>query len=489
MEDHLRPPRGAPTVAFTAASNSGKNPDLKLWLLFGMVVIALLMVLLVLPSLVEEPALSQPAPVVEPEKKAIPEKLQNADLIDQFRSDAEHALQDFLRIQAQPGLRNAEVWAGEGWQMSMDTAARGDTEFGQGEFASALKAYQDAGTQLQTILDERERTLQTNLDTGWQYLQDNAVEEASAAFELVIAMQVDHQDAQLGLERAAVREQVLEFMISAQQAEVSNTLHLAAESYLSALQLDPLYAQAREALEKVEFELRNRAFQDSMGQVLQALDDGELLVAERALAKAATIRPGDPTVKEARQRLLAARRQASLGSLRKDAQELVRKEDWTAAAEKYRRALAIDSKAAFARNGLDQAEEKQQLHKQLDHYLSDTTRLFSDDPLDNARKLLAANQQTASSEPLLAEKLATLQQAVTLAVIPVDLLILSDNLTQVTIYKFGRLGSFEQKQLSLRPGKYTITGTRQGYRDVLKVVELKPGINNQSLTIRTEEQF
>ena len=70
-----------------------------------------------------------------------------------------------------------------------------------------------------------------------------------------------------------------------------------------------------------------------------------------------------------------------------------------------------------------------------------------------------------------------------------DLLILSDNLTQVTIYKFGRLGSFEQKQLSLRPGKYTITGTRQGYRDVLKVVELKPGINNQSLTIRTEEQF
>lgn len=489
MEHKLRPPKQAPTAALSAASNTGKKPALKLWLLSGLVVIALLIVMLVLPTWVGESASNQSVPVVEPERKAVAEILQDEDVVDPLRSDAEHALQDFLRTQAQPDLDNAEVWAGVGWQMAMDTAASGDTEFGQGEFAAALKAYQDAGTQLQTILDERESILQTSLASGWQYLQDNQLEGANAAFKLVLAMQVDHQDAQLGLERTVVREQVLEFMLSAQQAEISDTLQLAAELYLSALQLDPLYTQARNALEKVEIELRNRAFQDSMGQVLQALDDGELSVADRALAEADKIKPGDPTVTETRQRLLAARRQASLGSLRKDAQESVRKEDWTAATEKYRRALAIDPKAAFARNGLDQAEEKQQLHKQLDHYLNDTSRLFSDDPLDNARKLLAANQQTAGSEPLLAEKLATLQQAVTLAAIPVNLLIHSDNFTQITIYKVARLGSFEQKQLSLRPGKYTITGSRQGYRDVLKVVELKPGINNQSLTIRTEEQF
>lgn len=489
MEHKLRPPKEAPTAALSVASNAGKNPALKLWLLSGLVVTALLVVMLVLPTWVGKSASSQSVPVVEPEKQAVTEILQNEDVVNPLRTDAQHALQDFLRSQAQPDLHNAQVWADISWQMAIDTAARGDTEFGRGEFAAALKAYQDAGTQLQTILDKRESILETNLANGWQHLQDNQVEEASTAFKLVLAMQVDHRDAQLGLERATVREQVLDFMLSAQQAEISDTLQLAAESYHSALQLDPLYSQARNALEEVEIELRNRAFQDSMGQALQALEDGELSVADRALAEAAKIKPGDPTVTETRQRMLAARRQASLGSLRKDAQESVKKEDWAAAAEQYRRALVIDSKAAFARNGLEQAEEKQQLHKRLDHYLNDTTRLFSDDPLDNARKLLAANLQTAGNEPLLAEKLVTLQQAVTLAAIPVNLLIHSDNLTQVTIYKVARLGSFEQKQLSLRPGKYTITGTRQGYRDVLKVVELKPGTNNQSLTIRTEEQF
>ncbi len=489
MERDLRPPRDARAAASASVSKSGRNLHLKIWLLFGMIVTALLLALLVLPSMVGDPTATQAVPLVDPRHKAVPEKPLEAAPVAQFRSDAEHALQNFLRTQAQPGLSNAEVWASDSWQIAIDTAARGDKEFGQGNFSPALKAYQDAGTQLQSILDNREQILQSNLAVGWQYLQENTVKEASAAFERVIAMQVNDQDAHLGLERAAVREQVLELMLSAQQAEVSNNLQLAAEAYNSALQLDPLYSPAREALEEVESILRNRAFQDSMGQALQAIDSGEFATAEKALKETARIKPADPVVKETRQRLLAARRQAGLSSLRLAAQNLVEKEDWTAAAEKYRDALTIDSQAAFARNGLARAQEKQQLHKQLDHYLGDTTRLYSIDPLDNARKLLAANHQTAASEPLLAKKLATLRQAVALAVIPVDLLILSDNLTQVSIYKVGRFGSFEQKQFSLLPGKYTITGSRQGYRDVLKVVELKPGMDSQFLTIRTEEQF
>jgi len=489
MEHNLRPPREARTAASVSVSKTGKYPHLKIWLLFGMVVIALLVVLLVLPSMVGDPTATQAAPLVEQEHKAVPGKPLETGAADQFRSDAEHALQNFLRTQAQPGLSNAEVWAGDSWQIAIDTAARGDKEFGQGNFAPALKAYQGAGTQLQTILDNREQTLQDSLAAGWQYLHESEIKEASAAFERVIAMQLDHQDAQSGLERAAVRGQVLELMLSAQQAEVSNSLQLAAEAYSSALQLDVLYSPAREALDKVESILRDRAFQDSMGQALQALDSGKFATAEKALKEAARIKPADPVVKETRQRLLAARRQASLSSLRLAAQDLVKKEDWTAAAEKYDRALTIDSQAAFARTGLARAQEKQQLHKQLDHYLNDTTRLYSTDPLDNARELLAANQQVADDEPLLAKKLATLQQAVGLAVIPVDLLITSDKLTQVNIYKVGRFGSFEQKKFSLRPGKYTITGSRQGYRDVLKVIELKPGMGSQFLTIRTEEQF
>jgi len=486
VEHNLRPPRDADS---TPLAQHGKNPDRRLWLLLGVVLAALLVVLLVLPAIVTEPVFSPRATVAEPEQKAAREDLPELAQSVQFRIDAEQALQDFLRLQAQPGLGNAELWANDGWSLAMNSAARGDDEFGQGRFAPALRAYQEAGTQLQTLLDDREHRLQQNMESGWQHLQDNAVKEAELAFDHVIAMQPDHQQAQLGLERAAVRMQVLEFVLHAEQAEVSSNLPPAAQAYASALQLDPLYTPAREALAKIEIELQDRNFQDSMGRALQAIDSGDFTAAEQALLESARINPGNPAIKDADERLLSARRQASLNSLRRQAEQHVKSEDWAAAAERYHRALAIDSQAAFARTGLDRAREKQQLHKQLDHYLADTTRLYSDDPLDNARKLLVANQQASDNEPLLAGKLASLQQAVTLAVTPVELIILSDKLTEVTIYKVGRLGSFEQKQLSLRPGKYTVTGSRQGYRDVLKEIELKPGGTGQTLKINAEEQI
>jgi len=484
--EHIpRPPTDPRTADTTAAAKAGKNPNTKLWLLLGIVFTALLVVLLVLPSLVAEPEPS----IAVPEQKPAPENLPELAETLQFRDDATQALQQFLRLQAQPGLRNAELWAPDDWLNALNTAARGDKDFGQGRFFPALQAYDEAGAQLQSVLDNREQTLQQYLETGWQYLQDNAVEEAGLAFGLVLAMQPDHQQALLGQERAAVRMQVLSLVTKAEQAVVSDDLQLAAQTYTSALQLDPLYAPAQAALEVVVSVLRDRAFQDSMGRALAAIDNGQFAVAEKALQEAGRINPGNPAINDAGERLSSARRQSGLEHLRKQADRLVKKEDWTAAAETFRRALKIDSQAAFARNGLAKAQEKAQLHQQLDHYLADTTRLYSDDPLDNARKLLAANQESSISEPLLADKLEKLQQAVTLAVIPVDLIILSDNLTQVTIYKVGRLGSFEQKQLSLPPGKYTVTGSRKGYRDVLKVIELKPGMEGQTLKINTEEQI
>lgn len=489
MEHDLKPPADTRSAAPGTDSARNGKPQTKFWLLLGFLIATLLLVLLVLPSIVMDP---DPAGNTQPvglQQESVTGKLPGQEALEQTRTDAELALQIFLRLQAQPDLQNVAIWAAENWQNASNAAARGDEEFGQGSFSAALKAYQDAASQLQTTLDKREQILQTKLAAGWQFLQENRVNAATAAFEAVLAMQAVHQQAQLGLERAGVREQVLEIVTKAQQAEVSDTLEQAAEAYTLALQLDPLYLPAQEALQRLSVELRERAFRDAMGMALQALDKQQFALADQALTEAASLKPDDQTLKDSRRRLSSARRQASLNGLRKQAQALVQSEKWSAAVETYRRALKLDSKAAFAINGLSRAQKKQQLHQQLDHYLADTTRLYSDDPLDNAGKLLAANQQIAANEPILAEKLAALQLAVNLAVIPVDLLLLSDNLTQVSIYKVGRLGRFEQKQISLRPGKYTITGSRQGYRDVLKVFEVKPGSSGLSVKIQTEEQI
>jgi hypothetical protein len=64
----------------------------------------------------------------------------------------------------------------------------------------------------------------------------------------------------------------------------------------------------------------------------------------------------------------------------------------------------------------------------------------------------------------------------------------SDNLTEVTIHRVGRLGTFERKDMELLPGRYTVVGVRPGYRDVRRQLDLLPGREAPPpLTIRCEE--
>jgi hypothetical protein len=59
--------------------------------------------------------------------------------------------------------------------------------------------------------------------------------------------------------------------------------------------------------------------------------------------------------------------------------------------------------------------------------------------------------------------------------VPVSVALQSDNVTQVTIYRVGQLGTFAERSLDLVPGSYTVVGTRPGYRDVRREINVRPG--------------
>ena len=65
--------------------------------------------------------------------------------------------------------------------------------------------------------------------------------------------------------------------------------------------------------------------------------------------------------------------------------------------------------------------------------------------------------------------------------------LLSDGQTEVIIYRVARLGRFQEQRLALRPGTYTATGSRVGYRDVRRVFKVRPDAPPPPLVIRCKE--
>ena len=405
------------------------------------------------------------------------------------RAQAEAALQSFLDLQAELELANAARWGEPNWSEAVAAAAEGDRLFGERRFAEAGERYQAARQGLQQLRDERPRLLKRALEDGWKALQANDSETAQARFERALALEPGQPEAASGLVRARQRPQVLEFMRQGQQAEAQGRPEAAREAYRQAQQLDGGYAPATQALARVEALLAEAAFRDAMSEALRELDAGRLDAAGRALARAAAVRGDDPAVQATKQRLETARRNARLSRLRRQAAAREGVEEWAAAVGLYQRALAVDARAAFAREGLSRARQRLALWQQIDHYLDAPVRLYSPEPLANARKLLAGIGEVPAGEPRLAGKVKKLQQLVAGAERPQTVTLGSDGETEVVIYHVGRLGRFRRRSVDLLPGDYTVVGSRAGYRDVRREFSVRPGQPTPTIVIRCEERI
>ena len=86
-------------------------------------------------------------------------------------------------------------------------------------------------------------------------------------------------------------------------------------------------------------------------------------------------------------------------------------------------------------------------------------------------------------------QLIQLQLQLQVSRIPVRVNLVSDQMTEVFIYRIGKIGTFADHSVRLVPGKYTLIGTRDGYRDVRLQLVVLPGIPPEPVLIRCEEKI
>jgi hypothetical protein len=70
---------------------------------------------------------------------------------------------------------------------------------------------------------------------------------------------------------------------------------------------------------------------------------------------------------------------------------------------------------------------------------------------------------------------------------PVHLALVSDDATRVTIPSVGFSGVFSRREIQLKPGKYTVVGTRDGYRDVRRDITIAPSQDVQTISVSCAE--
>jgi hypothetical protein len=414
----------------------------------------------------------QPRPKVEPEQLA------------REKETAEQKLADFLEARNSLDDKGVADWGELSYIEMIKLGQAADSAFMNKEYKAAAEQYDRAESIAEDLAGRSGQALIRLLDEGQTALEAGDGSLAQRKFTTALMIDSAIPVARRGLQRAKTIEAVTALIASGKQHETSGDLHLAAADYKKALRLDAYSQEARETLAAVNGRIKKAQFQQLISEGLAAFHNNEYQVARKKLIKAKALKPNSLEVLDALSQVDQAMRLARIDTLQKQALAAEQTEDWQSALKSYQAVLDIDKNVQFASRGKKRAAEQIRIAKRLDFFLAKPDTLASDSQLKNAILLLGEAGDVEPQGPKLVDRIKKLDRLVRIAKTPVKITIESDNLTQIAVYRVGKLGRFEVRELELRPGTYTVVGARDGYQDVRQKIVVKPGRQPIRITVK-----
>lgn len=390
-----------------------------------------------------------------------------------------------LKIAAE--AQHISDWGGAEYQQIKERLDEADSLLNDEAFQSATEHYQTILADLQILIDSKEQRYRDSLSAGHKALMDEQPEAAVGYFTRALVIKPSGTEAQLGLEQA----ETLAELIAAYQ----NALSLEEQGLLeeALAQLDAIgdpaspYKPALEARKRIQSRLNEVIFDQQMNSLYSALEAQNFSSARSSLQTLKQLGVNRQEVDQAEALLAEKQTRAEIGRLKGKAEQFSAEEQWQQALEAYKAILRLDQNLLFATAGQVAAAKRAELDRSMSSAIDHPLRLQDEGQQSAAGSLLAYAQQVEPQGPRLRSQTEALDSLLKAARTPVAVIIESDNLTDITIYHVGRIGPVLSREIALKPGTYTVVGSRNGYRDVRKEIIIGADGNEYRYDIRCEE--
>jgi tetratricopeptide (TPR) repeat protein len=430
-----------------------------------------------------------PSPGTNPERARNEARQRSADelRVQAARKEAaREAFEHATSIRDRLEERGVTLWAMEEFAEVQETMSRGDESLSIGAYPDAERAYDEAARRFETIAASSPDVLRAALEEGRRGLAAGDGGAAAKAFTLAATIAPRSSTALTGLRRAGSLDEVLALLDAGARSEREGRIKEAQQIYRQTVSLDPLSAEAQRSLARVQTRIGNDAFSRTMSDGLEALEEGNYTRARQAFQRAGAMRPDAIEVKEGLLQVEQSQSLERIANHRTKAVAAEGQEDWHSATGEYEAILALEPTIRFAQHGKARCAERAAMADRIAYHVTHPERLSTDEVLKEALELLVQASEIEPAGPKHRQQVKALDEIIDAADSPLPVVLLSDAMTEVVIYKVGRLGTFERRELQLRPGTYTVVGSRRGYRDVRRTLEVRAGTAPLPLTVKCE---
>ncbi len=401
---------------------------------------------------------------------------------------------DWMVKKTQAENENMAVWAKENYEQALILAKTAAKLKIEKNFRLSEKKFQLAIELIDEDLKNKEnifKQFQTQADSLFK--EENLL-SAKDYYLKAQSIKKDNSEVNRKLARIDTRDEVLSLYQNSLEKEKNHQLDSAIKLINKAMIIEPEYKKLKKRQVLLKSKKLQQVFNKTISQLLEALENNDLKQAKNSLQTAKKLKPEDSVISEMTLRVTAAVNQHEINRLKKKAGQQEKQELWQQAEDSYKKILAIDAHESQAIVSKRRVAAYIYFNKLLNAIVSKPERLQNDKVLQKSEKSLKyvkAELKHKSEllfnkikKPKLKQKIATAEQIIKNASKKIKVKISSDNETDVALYKTGKFGKLIEKNIELRPGEYTIVGSRPGYRDFRK--KFTVSASDQMIEIRVQ---
>ena len=399
------------------------------------------------------------------------------------REKAQQALASFVehQIKLEEELDVAS-WGDEAYRNALSLAQEGDKEFLAERYDAALDAYSAANDAIGAVTAMADDVFNNHIRDAQTAIDRLQPEKAQEAVTAALAIKPKAATALQTEQRVATLPDVINLLRTAKNHELSERFEDALATYESIRALDPATAVLAERIAAVQVARNQNLLRTAISDGFQALERGRFNQARNAFNRALKLEPNNEIALGGLAQVAARNDLAIIRQTRTQAESAMAKEEWQAAIDAYQKILSMDNKIQFAVTGIANAKEHLRATTLLSKIVSEPERLSAENLYVGAQEILAQARELEPGGERLSAQANRVEELLTLYRDPVTVTLLSDSATDIVISNVGRLGFFDEKILSLRPGRYTIRGSQNGCRDLYLTVDILPGIEPLNLS-------
>ena len=454
--------------------------------LLGSMALILILVVFLLPRMVNEDEASTTNQNLD-ETRA--EQMQLDEAVLAQKPIAQALLSELLAKIDELELSGVQIWAQSEWKKINTIQDEGDTAYLNRSYDMAAASYRTA---MQLLIDLEvavPSVLQQSLSQGQAAILQENKPLAISNFETALAIDGSNQLAKAGLDRALKLDKVIALSNQGKRLAEEREWIESIEAFQAALAIDSNWKTALEGLTASILSNDEEQFQLSLSEGYALMKEQKFEEAEVSFRKSLSIVPDSKEGQQAIEELEIQRRIVLTKSLKYKALIAEVNEEWDNAESYYETILSLDPNIQEVKDSLLRVRQRIKLINQMISFIAKAEQLNDDKLFSQAQETLKQAEAILNKGPELIEQVSKMQQVLKVASIPLQVTLISDQKTNVVIYKKGDFGLFERQSILLKPGIYTAKGMRIGYRDTTLRFKVDPNQSEQSFTVICREKI